>query len=305
MYERLSQISDGIKWIGCASAFEIQEYIDFGKGGFSAGYQENYWVSDVIERLGLPFYFSDGEAKATFIEGKIVNDMSDERIREVFKGSVFCDGESAAALVNRGFGDLLGIEVSDWDIGTITAETFDEYGIKTCTKQNNARKITVTCEKVEILSYNYLRSDDKPKLLAPAVTKLDRGKGKCTVVFCGSPHAAFNYMEGFAFLNETRKKQLIALLSEAGALPIYMPYDDEICLRAGYLPDGVLVAEITDIGIDPVEKLRLYLENKPQTISHMQPDGFSKEVAFDKIGDGIYEIDVRVEPMYPVILFIK
>jgi hypothetical protein len=37
----------------------------------------------------------------------------------------------------------------------------------------------------------------------------------------------------------------------------------------------------------------------------MLPDGTTKEVSFKEVGKDIYEIDARVEPMYPVFLIIK
>ena len=138
-----------------------------------------------------------------------------------------------------------------------------------------------------------------------ASSLLDRGEGKISVVYCGSPNAKFNYGEGFAFLNESRKVQFVELLKRANALPVYYDGDNEICLRAGYLADGSLLTATCCIGFDPMEALDLYLEKAPSKIEMLLPDGSAKEVAFKEIKKDIYAIDVRVEPMYPVILIIK
>jgi hypothetical protein len=37
----------------------------------------------------------------------------------------------------------------------------------------------------------------------------------------------------------------------------------------------------------------------------MLPDGSTAPVAFEKSGDGLYTLDVRVETLYPLILLIK
>ena len=147
--------------------------------------------------------------------------------------------------------------------------------------------------------------EGKRSYVSPAVTCLEREGGKLSVVYCGSPNAKFNYGEGFSFLNESRKKQFIDLLKRAGSLPVYYDGDNEICLRAGYLSDGSLLTSVYCIGFDPMDTLDLYLEKAPVSVELLLPDGTQRAVSFKEIKKDIYSIDVRVEPMYPVILLIK
>ena len=160
----------------------------------------------------------------------------------------------------------------------------------------------VTDPNTEILSYNYLKVDGGIARRGAAVTKLKREDGKISVVFCGSPDAAFNYMEGFSFLNETRKAQLVSLLREAGALPVYAVGDAEICMRAGYLADGSLFVFALPLGVDPSDTLTLSLEKEPAKIVAISPDGEEVSVAFEKKAKGEYELFVRMEVLYPVAL---
>ena len=304
MYERLAELSDGLRWVGCNSAFVEQRGLDFNSPSYCR-YLDNYWASENIERMGLPFYFSDNFGPANFVEKGLVEKMTDAQIADIFKGSVFLDGYSAKALQERGYGDLLGVSVSEWELGNVHGESFDDECVNCCTKQNNLKLLTVTNENTEVLSFNYRNEREGNKNLAPAVTRLKRADGVYTVVFCGSPLARFKYYEGFAFLNETRKKQFVGLLSDAGALPVYAVGDDELCLRAGYLADESLLVSIYDIGVDPMDSLRLFLEKEPSQISMIMPDGSDAPVSFEAVGNNIYELDVRVEPMYPVMLIIK
>ena len=174
-----------------------------------------------------------------------------------------------------------------------------------CTKQKNHKDIKVTDERTEVMSYNVAMIDGEKKQISPAVTLLDRGEGKVSVVYCGSPNALFNYGEGFSFLNESRKAQFVELLGRANALPVYYYGDNEICLRAGYLSDGSLLTSVYCIGFDPMDTLDLYLKKAPLSVELLLPDGTAKKVDFKEIKKDIYSIDVRVEPMYPVILIIK
>lgn len=305
LYERLAELADEIKWVGCGSMFMEQEYPSFYPENFRR-YHENMWTEAVLERMGLPFYFTDKNKGAAFLEDNIVCDMTDEQIAELFEnGSVFVDGDAAMEMYNRGFGDKLGVKVLPWGKTVIFGESFDKEMTGYCTKQKNQKEITVTDENAETMSYNFEVVDGERRILTPAVTCLDRGDGKVSVVYCGSPNAKFNYGEGFAFLNETRKKQFVELLKRANVLPVYYDGDNEICLRAGYLKDGSLLTEICCIGFDLMDTIDLYLEKKPEKIEKMLPDGTTEEVPFKEVRKDIYEVDVKVEPMYPVFLIIK
>jgi len=305
LYERLSVLADEIKWVGCGSMFMEQEYPSFYPENFRK-YHENEWTAAVLERLGIPFYYTDKNKGAAFLEDNIVSDMTDEQIEALFaSGSVFVDGDAAMEMCRRGFGDKLGVNVFPWEKEILYAESFNEDLHENCTKQKNHKDIEITDALTETLSYNFAMEDGKRKFVSPAVTCLDRGDGKLSVVYCGSPNAKFNYGEGFAFLNESRKNQFITLLKRANALPVYYDGDNEICLRAGYLADDSLLVSVYCISFDPMDTLDLYLEKAPESVELLLPDGTKKAVSFKEIKKDIYSIDVKVEPMYPVILIIK
>jgi len=305
MYERLADIAaKGIRWFGACSFFIEQEEVDFHGEKYSR-FHDHFWIEKVMERMGIPFYYAEGTVPAAFLEGKLAAVMSDEQIRQVFEGSVFMDGAAAAVLTARGYGALLGVSVSDWDLGKVSGETLDGTAHMLCTKQKDLRKITVIDPHTEVLSHNYLKVDDGIQLLSPAVTVLERSEGRLSVVYCGSPNAPFTYMEGFAFLNESRKAQFVSLLSRAGALPLYCVGDEEICLRAGYLPDGGILAAVYQLGIDPTEDLTLYLEKEPSSITMIMPNGSETPVAFTALGNSRYTLHTRVEMLYPLVLMIQ
>jgi hypothetical protein len=221
--------------------------------------------------MGLPFYFSNKNYKATFLEDTIGRDLPKEEIEKMFEsGSVFMSAEVAVDLEKRGYGDLLGVSATKFDYekyGRVAGEAFNEDASLICQKQKNLMYLAPTNDKTEVISYNYRVDDGVLVNISPAVTKFMREAGKFTVVYCGTPDAIHRYTEGFAFLNETRKQQFIKLLSEAGALPIYLPSENELCLRAGYLDDGRMLAAIFNLGYDPEEETALYLEKEPTAIA--------------------------------------
>ncbi len=307
-YERIAELSDHLTFIGANSCFTEQKWHDLRPENRWQSHS-NYWATKIFERMGLPFYFSNKSYGATFLEDTIGRDLPDEEIRAMFDGgSVFMSAEVAVQLTERGYGELLGVTATEFDyekLGRVVGEAFNEDASLICQKQKNLMLLTPTSGKTEVISYNYRNEDGTLVNVSPAVTKYNRGNGKFTVVYCGTPNAEHLYTEGFAFLNETRKQQFIRLLSEAGALPIYLPSDNELCLRAGYLDDGRLLAAIFNLSYDPEEETVLYLEKEPKAISYLDENGDEIPVSFKKHEDGFYALDVACEPLYPTVLLIK
>lgn len=303
-YDELAKITEGIKFVGANSGFiEQTNHLFLVESGWR--YHKNDFASCVLERLGIPFYFSDEIEKATFLEDTIAKDMTDEQIRSVFNGNVFCSAEVAEELVRRGYGELLGVSVKEYTGGIVSGESFDGTLDSICAAQKNYRELVIENSAVKPLSYCFRRDDGRCELLFPAVTLYERENGKFTVVFCGTPTTSFKYTEAFSFLNESRKAQLVELLKKAEALPVYCESDNELCLRAGYLSDGSLLTALFNIGFDPEEKVKYYLEKAPVKAKRLEPDGSYVNVPFSSLGDGIFEFDAKAEPMYPLIMIIE
>ena len=304
-YDELARISKDIRFVGAASRFLIQEnHVYFPNSIYE--YHSNNWASYALERLGLPFYFTDKPAPATFIESNIVSDMTDEEIREMLDGgSVFATAEAASDLCVRGFEKEVGVTVSDFGDKRPIGESFDGTLAQRGTVQKNSRRLTPIDERTETLSWCFRKNGDDIELMSPAVTAHSREGGKNTFVFSGDPKCNFFYAEGFSFLCDKRKTQLVSLLRRAGALPIYFEGDNELCLRAGYLSDGRLLAMLLIIGHDPEESPVLYLEKEPKQILRLMPDGSYTDVEFSAHGEGLYEINAYIEPMYPLVLVIE
>lgn len=302
MYETLADLSDTLSWVGCGSLFKEITYPSYRKPEFRVTH-ESEWIACAIERLGIPFYYTERNCGAAFLEGDIVQSLTDDEIKKLNTGSIFLTYSAAKDLVDRGFGDMIGVEISDWNLGRISGESFGGDPRYTCSKQMETHLITKKRDDVEILSYNYDERQGEFTPLAPAVTKLKRDGG-ISVVFSGTPKASFNYSDAFSFLNETRKKQLVSLLKESGNLPVYYPGDAEITLRAARTADGRLLVAVWNIGFDPLETLDLCLEKAAKSISLMLPDGSLAPIDFT-VSDGVTAVSTRVEPMYPVILIIE
>lgn len=303
MYEELARLSDELTWVGCGSAFIEQNFPSYHNENFRF-WHENEWIASNIERMGLPFYYTNKPGKALFVEETVVNDMTDEQIEVLFENSVFLDGASARQLCERGYADRIGANVTAWPHTCGITEQGVNGAEGVCSAQKNPQKIEPFAA-TRTLSYNTTMKDGARVRVEPAVTAYEREGGKLSVIFCGEPKAEFKYTEGFAFLNEARKAQFVSLLKQAGALPVYAVGDDEVCLRAGTLKDGSMFVSAVMLGYDPMDTLTLYLEKAPKAVRLMLPDGTYENVAFRKLDIDVYEIDARVEPMYPAFIIIE
>ena len=298
-YDELVRISKKIKFVGAAAAYIEQEYQYFF-GEKHVKRHDNFWTANFFERVGIPFYFSDEAEKAVFLEGKIVSDMTDEHIKELFCGSVFCSSDAASDLALRGYGHLLGVDVKENREEIINGEVFDEEFTLTANTQIGVKELIPTSEKTEKLSYCYKKTPTGFMRLFPAVTLFEREGGKVSGVFAGVPKAPYHYTTAFSFLTETRKNQLIGMLKRAGALPVYLYGDNEICMRAGYLDSGELFTMLFNLGYDPEEKVVYYLEKAPKKAEKLEADGSYSEIKFTSLGNNLYEFDAAAEPMYPL-----
>ena len=214
-------------------------------------------------------------------------------------------GQAADDLVKRGYGDLIGVTLNEWEGMLAKGEFFEFDPSATCTAQKNRKMIEIKDPRVEVLSWSYRPIDGEKKKLSPAVTLLDRGEGKISVVFCGTPDAEHNYMEGFAFLNESRKHQLVDIFARAGALPVYYDGDEEVILRAGRLKDGRLLAAFINLGYDPLDTFELVCDFVPTEITYLTPDGKEEKIDFTASENGRVSINAELLPMYPLVLFMK
>ena len=305
-YEKIAGLSDRLTFVGANSVFTEQKWYNFSSNPWQ--YHSNCWASKVFERMGLPFYFSNKHYGAAFLEGTIGKDLPEGEMEAMFAGSVFMSAEVARDLNERGYGQLTGVSAEAFDkdrLGRVEGEAYNEDASLISQAQKNFMLLTPSGDRTQVLSYNYRFDDGVLVNVSPAVTKFDRGDGKFTVVCCGTPDANHSYTEGFAFLNETRKQQFISLLREAGELPVYLPSDNELCLRAGRLDDGTLLAAVFNLSYDPEEETVLYLEKEPASIVRLDENGEEVPVIFRKTGENIYTLEVSCQPLYPTVLLIR
>lgn len=298
-YQALSELVPSLRWTGCL--IPITAVPDYG---FKGNSYFSTWGLNILERLGLPMYFSPNRDNAVFLDNDVDKEFSDEELLELFKGTVFVDGPAAESLTNRGFSKYLGVTATPWTGERLSGEALYING-NICSAQYIGRKLTPIDDTVvtESMTYHLVGGKER-KPLFPGVTVYKNELGGTAVTFCGQTDTPFSYGTAFSFLNESRKLQLIDLMKHYGDLPVYYPGDAEVYLRAAYMPDNSLFCGFFNIGLDPIEEIELVCDREISQVEMLMPDGSRKTCEFEQLGD---TLTVR-EPAYtlnPVILFLK
>ena len=301
-YEKLSEIVPSLKWLGCRIPLRDHINYDFHASAY-APYQ-NGWVNCVLERLGLPMYFSKDSGGAVFLDGDADKYMTDKSLKDIFSGAVFMSGETAGRLNKRGFIKYTGVEVLSYEGERISGE-FIYDSKNSVSAQKNAHMLRAISEDVKISSVNYhLCGGFEKKPLSPAVTVFKNPLGGTSVVFCGTPETEFNYLEAFSFLNESRKKQLTDILYKTNNLSVYYPGDAEVYLKAAQMPDGGTFVSFINIGLDPIEKITLVSDKDFTKTEKLTADGKTASVSFTK-DKNLYTLNEKANTLEPVILFLS
>ena len=298
-YRTLADLVPKLIWMGCRiPVASSPEYLKIDQ-------TKNGWYYHVLERIGLPMYFSAENTGAAFLDGDADRRYSDEELVKVLNGTVFLSSETAYRIVQRGYAEALGVDVRPWK-GEHPSMEVMYLNRNECAVQMGIHELIPLNEKVEVHSMVMHVPDGKSQIaLFPGVTRYTNAYGGTVVVFCGTPKAEFVHNQAFSFLCESRKQQLVQLLKESGNLPVWYTEDAEVYLRAAKVRGtNAWVVALFNIGMDPLETIPLGITRDVTCVEYLLPDGGWSECPFEKNSDGI-QVFTEARIMDPVILRIQ
>ena len=297
-YRALAELTPTLRWTGCR--IPVSSVPDFGltRDTWLSG-----WAMHVLERMGLPLYFSAKAGGTVFLDSFGDQGYTDAQLEEMFRGTVFLDGEAAVRLNDRGFTGLIGVKTQEWTGATITGERMDATG-GGASRQVRAKHLVPVDDTVQTVSVNFHRVGTNPdEDLFPAVTVYKNPLGGTTVTFCGATKTEFNHLEAFSFLCESRKNQLVSLMKQYGDLPVYYDGDEEMLMKAAYTPENELFCALFNLGLDPIEEIALVCDKPVERVQKLQPDGSRADVSF-RTENGVLFVEAPAYTLDPVILFL-
>lgn len=300
-YDELAKIVPTLKWLGCRAPLSAKP--DYCFHGLENSTAANEWVKCVLERLGLPVYFSAKEGGAAFLEGDSIENFTDEELIKLMSGVLVLDGYAAKNIQDRGLGKYLGVTVREWKGANRSIEIITSLGKRIGNQVGGLELVPQDGAKVESMSYNI--PDGKTLVpLFPASVSYENELGGRVLTFSGKAKTEFVYTQAFSFLDENRKKQFINFLEETGNLPVYYPDDAEVYLKVADAPRGETFVAFFNIGLDPIENITLNTKRPVTKIEMLNSDGKREDISFEKDGETL-TLDLPAFTLNPVILFLK
>ena len=303
-YNELASINDGLVWQGCKIPVSPRPFYPMLDGERNLS-ENDGWCAHVLDRFGLPIHFSNNGEGVCFFDGDRDKDFTDGELLEMLSGGVVLDAPAAERFIARGFGKYLGVDLRKRGADEPNASGEIYYPAGKSSAQQNVREIIPLFEGVKRYSDVYhLRDGKYTDILFPAVTSYKNELGGTAVVFSGESTFSYDIVHAFGFLTEARKDQMIRILSDLGALPIYYPEDAEVLMKAARMPDGRMLCALLDMTLDPIEELPLVINREVNHIKYLKPDGSYESVGFTR-NENLYTLDITANIFDPLILIIE
>ncbi len=262
------------------------------------------WVNHCLERLGLPVYYSNEQGGILCLEGNCLDEYTDEDIKQFLSENCFIASDTAKLLCERGFSDLLGVDVREWKGLKVTSEYFiNEDNVSN--RQYKHKELVPLSNQVETLSWSINKvTGSKMNKLFPAVTLYKNKLGGTIVTFCGTPVSPFTFSDGFCFLTQTRKAQLINIANRINPMLSYYVGDEELFFKSALMKDGTILSALFPTSYDDIEEIKLGVNKKITSVKYLTPDGEKKEAPFTQEGN-IVTVKHGARPLNPEILYLK
>ena len=295
-YETLSALVPTLQFDGCRIPLHSTP-----KYTFPHSDSKDAWSYCVLERLGLPLYFSKKDGGAAFLDDTAADGFSDAEIKKMLSGTVVLSGAAAKALEERGFSHLTGVKAREWNGVQITGEMIGLGIDRKTARQQKAMELIPAKGAEETSTHYHLKGGKEIVPLFPGCVYFENEKGGKCITFSGTPNTPFHYAQAFSFLNQSRKAQFVKLLSRAGNLPLYYVGDEEVYFKYAKGDDGCGYGFLFNIGTDPIEEIRLVSEKKVEKVLALSPAGKWREVEFTK-ANGTLTLDLMAITLMPVAL---
>ena len=300
-YEKLAEITPKLSWRGCRISVLSDARIEIGKTWPSE--EENGWASRVLERLGIPIYFSAENGGVLCLAGEDNGKLNDQELLEALSGYVFLSSDAAQNIIARGFGKYIGVQVREWQGKQPSGERIFVNG-NSVSLQVGTKELVALNENAIADSMVYHTVDNiEFENLFPGTVVFKNELGGKIFTFCGTPKAEYNIIDAFSYLNYSRKQQLVKMMRGTGEMPVYYPEYEEVFLKVADIKDGGIFCAVFNISTDPIDNVKLFIEKTPQRIERLSPDGCLINIDFVREGE-FYILNTPCNILDPAVLII-
>lgn len=305
-YQTLIDLVPRLTWQGCRVPLHPKKIYTFSELGWNSQNDgADGWVIHVLERMGLPVFYSDKVSGCSFFAGTVDTKMSDAELLSALSAPAVFPSDVALRLEKRGLGEHLGVRVRPWTGDRASNDLIYATG-QPVKAQEHPMELVPLSDKVKIES-RAARTLDRREYtpLYPSTTVYENALGGTAIVFAGTPITEFTYDHAFSFLCYSRKVELVKLLSDVGCLPVWYTEDAEIYCKAAYTDVGELFVALFNLSYDVLDEIPLGLTSKAvSSVKYLAPSGEFLPIDYAETDVGI-TVAQKALPMDPVILLIK
>lgn len=298
-YNTLSDIVPKLMWVGANNFLSAEPTY-----GYENEFQKScHWAHCVLERMGIPMFYSSKVSGAVFLDGDDSKNFTDEECRKILSGTCILSSNAAKIFNERGYEEYTGVSVKEWNGVNTSFERISPKGNMVKTQQQIMELVKLYDDVIEDSTVYYLKDGKEEVPLFPGSTIYKNKIGGTVIVYAGTPEARFSYRTAFSFLTESRKEQLVRQLKESGALPVYFIGDEEVYMKAGFYGNDLYCA-IVNTGFDPIEQINLCVEKKVTKVEKLMPDGIFTDCDFS-IQNETLTVETEAVVLQPVVLKIS
>ena len=303
-YHELSRITPELTWLGCNVLVPPKALYEFTQQDIAMS-KSNTWCSPILDRLGLPVYFSSKAENACFFGGMSEEWFTDGEWKKILSGKVILDAPAAKELIRRGFGEYLGVDVKERNANDKNASGEIIYPDGHSQAMYQVHELVPLSDDVKRYSdVYYLRDGITREVLFPGVTSYQNKLGGTVVVFSGVTNVSYHAPAAFGFLNETRKAQFVQILKDLNCLPVYYPEDAEVFLKAARMKDGKLLCAILNMSLDAIGEFPLVSGKPIRSIRRLMSNGSYADIAF-ALEKNCAHLSLTAYPFDPIVLLIE
>jgi hypothetical protein len=288
-YRKLAGFGRSVNWFGARFALPEKPYFDYNP--VESIYGET-WHAQMLERLGIPMYFSKKEGGVVFMNGLQPKGFTEQELEKLLSGVLVLDSAAAKIFCEKGYEDHLGVRVKEWHLAKATGELLPE-GMTS--PQENLCELELLGATIDSKLFHapYNQSMERD-FIAPGCTIYRNKLGGTVIVFAGTPPSS-GQLSAFGFLCENRKRQIIRLMRSTADLPLYYTGDVDMYMRGGFLPDNSMIGVLFNLGTDQLESVELFVDRKFSKVEYLTPEGSWNELSYRSVAEKEIEVDLRVE----------
>ena len=285
-YDALHRASVAGEQVGFVIPCHARFPIDNVKDGFTPRheyFEKENWATRVFGAFGIPFRVSfdldDEECVYALGTAETVDRFSDDELKRMMRHRVVVEGGAVGALLNRGFGDLIGVKKFD-DVSTFTGERHEALGLDAPLPAASKPVLFSPAAGAETLSSlvwrPYKAAKEFTRVTSAATFFRNALGGR---ILCMAYH--FRLGGGYCH-SEARKRIMFDLLARLSAKDLEGASlnDQNIISQVRRGNDAHLYVHLTNINPDFTGDLRIRTAKRPGKVEHMSDHGEWRSIDF-------------------------